>query len=182
MKCIPFVAMHLACLAVLLPGVGITITLLGVLSLALFITTIVFLSKYNAAQRQLTANITEREEYIRGNEIQSDAIQRLRTEAKKDGNKSVVGYLNESLKQTMTSVSGTAGDSYTELTKKLKGVPGAESNNLLGVILNGVRSSVGGYFRKNYEEFYRYREVGRPGAKLALSRKAPAAAPKGNGD
>src|SRR5438045_6579767 len=115
-------------------GVGITITLLGVLSLALFITTIVFLSKYNAAQRQLTANITEREEYIRGNEIQSDAIQRLRTEAKKDGNKSVVGYLNESLKQTMTSVSGTAGDSYTELTKKLKGVPGAESNNLLGVI------------------------------------------------
>ena len=36
----------------------------------------------------------------------------------------------------------------------LEGPPQAES---LGVILNGVRSSVGGYFRKSYEEFYRYR-------------------------
>ena len=31
--------------------------------------------------------------------------------------------------------------------------------DLLGVILNGVRSSLGGYFRKNYREFYRYRQT-----------------------
>lgn len=29
--------------------------------------------------------------------------------------------------------------------------------DLLGIILNGVRSSAGGYFRKNYREFYSYR-------------------------
>ena len=33
--------------------------------------------------------------------------------------------------------------------------------DVLGVILNGVKSSTGGYFRKSYEEFYRYGE--RPG-------------------
>lgn len=30
--------------------------------------------------------------------------------------------------------------------------------DVLGVILNGVKSSVGGYFRKSYEDFYRYRQ------------------------
>ena len=28
---------------------------------------------------------------------------------------------------------------------------------VLGVILNGVRTSVGGYFRENYQAFYKYR-------------------------
>jgi capsular exopolysaccharide synthesis family protein len=32
--------------------------------------------------------------------------------------------------------------------------------DVLGVILNGVKSSAGGYFRKSYEDFYRYREAG----------------------
>ena len=30
---------------------------------------------------------------------------------------------------------------------------------MLGLILNGVRTSAGGYFRKNYMEFYRYRQA-----------------------
>ena len=30
--------------------------------------------------------------------------------------------------------------------------------DVLGVILNGVRSSAGGYFRKNYAAFDRYRQ------------------------
>ena len=30
--------------------------------------------------------------------------------------------------------------------------------DILGVILNGVRSSAGGYFRKNYQDFYRYQQ------------------------
>jgi capsular exopolysaccharide synthesis family protein len=55
--------------------------------------------------------------------------------------------------------------------------------DVLGVVLNGVRSSAGGYFRKNYEEFYRYREAaGRPGRAVTGLRPAPAATPKNNGD
>jgi hypothetical protein len=32
--------------------------------------------------------------------------------------------------------------------------------DLLGVVLNGVQSSVGGYFRASFRDFYRYRENG----------------------
>jgi len=32
---------------------------------------------------------------------------------------------------------------------------------MLGIILNGVRSATGGYFRKNYQEFYKYRQTAR---------------------
>jgi len=38
----------------------------------------------------------------------------------------------------------------------------SQQAELLGVILNGVQSSAGGYFRKNYEAFYRYRQGNRP--------------------
>lgn len=31
--------------------------------------------------------------------------------------------------------------------------------DLLGLVLNGVRSSAGGYFRENYQKFYRYRQA-----------------------
>jgi len=37
---------------------------------------------------------------------------------------------------------------------------GGQRADLLGVILNGVQSAAGGYFRKSYKEFYRYRENG----------------------
>src|SRR5690606_33866781 len=32
--------------------------------------------------------------------------------------------------------------------------------DVLGIVLNGVRSAAGGYFRKSYQEFYDYRENG----------------------
>ena len=34
--------------------------------------------------------------------------------------------------------------------------------DVLGVVLNGVRSAAGGYFRKSYEEFYNYRREDKP--------------------
>jgi len=37
--------------------------------------------------------------------------------------------------------------------------------DLLGIILNGVKSSAGGYFRQSYEDFYRYREESSPAAR-----------------
>ena len=55
-----------------------------------------------------------------------------------------------------------------------------QRGDLLGVILNGVRSSAGGYFKKNYKEFYRYRNGSTGNGKtadhdttgLAVNRKA----------
>ena len=45
---------------------------------------------------------------------------------------------------------GTIGRMLTQLQ--------GQRADLLGVILNGVQSSAGGYFRKNYQAFYRYRQ------------------------
>lgn len=46
---------------------------------------------------------------------------------------------------------------------------------LLGLVLNGVRSSAGGYFRKNYQEYYRYNQAS---IDVAARRKATASAIK----
>ncbi len=114
-------------------GVGITITLLGVACLALFITTIVFLSKYQGAQRNYTQLNQDVEDYVRADERVNDQVQRFKDMAKKD-RRSVVGFLNESLRQTMTATTGTAGDTVDQLKDKLSKIDGASSNNLIGVI------------------------------------------------
>ncbi|MEM9881962.1 MAG: polysaccharide biosynthesis tyrosine autokinase [Planctomycetota bacterium] len=50
--------------------------------------------------------------------------------------------------------------------------------DVLGVILNGVKSAAGGYFRQSYEQFYRYREAEARDEKPA-GRKARRAAKNG---
>ena len=114
-------------------GVGITITLLGVVCLALFITTIVFLSKYNATRKNLTAMESETAEFVATHERSNDTINRLRTTAKNQ-NKSVVGYLNDSLQTTMQKVTGTRSDTPEKLADRIKDIDGASSNSLLAVI------------------------------------------------
>lgn len=47
------------------------------------------------------------------------------------------------------------------MTRRLDG----HRADILGVVLNGVRSSAGGYFRKNYRDFYRYRAAAETGGR-----------------
>ena len=42
--------------------------------------------------------------------------------------------------------------------------------DVLGIVLNGVKSSAGGYFRKSYEDFYRYREDNTGGRRSAKAK------------
>jgi hypothetical protein len=114
-------------------GVGITITLLGVVCLALFITTIVFLSKYNATRKSLTDMQTTTSEFVADHERSNDAIRRIATTAR-GANKSVVGYLNESLQTTMQRVTGSRNETAESLAGKIKDIQGASSSSLLGVI------------------------------------------------
>ena len=52
---------------------------------------------------------------------------------------------------------------------------GGHRADVLGVILNGVKSSAGGYFRKNYKAFSRYRQPGnRAPARRAQSQQTDA--------
>ncbi|HEX7010998.1 MAG TPA: hypothetical protein VF184_13530, partial [Phycisphaeraceae bacterium] len=44
--------------------------------------------------------------------------------------------------------------------------------DILGLVLNGVQTSAGGYMRKNYREFYRYRQNGKVGNGSRLTDRA----------
>lgn len=49
--------------------------------------------------------------------------------------------------------------------------------DVLGVILNGVKSAAGGYFRKSYQDFYNYRDAGKTAS--VSSRKRGGVTPSG---
>jgi hypothetical protein len=121
-------------------GVGITITLLGVACLGLFITTIVFYSKFQRSERELTTNRQEWDTWVRRDEQNGDAVGRIRELAKKD-KKSVVGYLNDSMRTTMARVTGRAGDGLEALESELKKIEGADTSNLVSVV-HGREASI----------------------------------------
>ncbi|MEO1235377.1 MAG: polysaccharide biosynthesis tyrosine autokinase [Planctomycetota bacterium] len=51
--------------------------------------------------------------------------------------------------------------------------------DVLGIIINGVKSSAGGYFRKSYEDFYRYRQAEAAGTGRKAKRSEPNGKSKG---
>lgn len=99
-------------------GLVITVAILGVASLALFVLTIVFLSKYQATNRQLTELNSNIEEIVRTDERGSDVVARIKQAAKAD-RKSVVGYLADSMKTAMQRVTGSPTDTVTDMNTKL---------------------------------------------------------------
>lgn len=63
------------------------------------------------------------------------------------------------------------------MLQKVLGELDGQRADILGVVLNGVRASAGGYMKKNFREFYRYRgnERGGVSAAPARSTRKPAA-------
>jgi polysaccharide biosynthesis transport protein len=53
-----------------------------------------------------------------------------------------------------------AGSDKRGMIERMVGQFTGQRADLLGIVLNGVQSSVGGYFRSSFREFYRYRENG----------------------
>ncbi|MEE9403723.1 MAG: polysaccharide biosynthesis tyrosine autokinase [Algisphaera sp.] len=51
-----------------------------------------------------------------------------------------------------------AGNDKRGMLGRVLGQLDGQRADVLGIILSGVQASVGGYFRKSYEDFYRYRE------------------------
>ncbi len=116
-------------------GVGVTVTLLGVLSLALFITTIIFLSKYQRASKDLLTLQNDMDVFANANERNRDDINRIKDAARNARPaKSVVAYLNDSLRTTMQRTTGAAADTVDQLVSKLEKVEGASGTSLLGVV------------------------------------------------
>lgn len=115
-------------------GIVVTLTVLGVLSLGLFILTVVFFGKYNNLRGEFTTLSRDTDQYIKAGERQDDTVRAIVDQAKKSGSMSAIGFLTKSLQDTMQTVSGNKRDSYATLAEKLKSVPGTEANNLLGVV------------------------------------------------
>ncbi|MEM8737155.1 MAG: polysaccharide biosynthesis tyrosine autokinase [Planctomycetota bacterium] len=72
-----------------------------------------------------------------------------------------------------------AGEDKRGMLGRMLGQLDGQRADVLGIILNGVKSSAGGYFRKSYEDFYRYRqteaEPKRPASKKSAKAKKKAA-------
>ncbi len=102
-------------------GVGVitTITIFGILSLALFITTVVFYGNANRAQGELDNLQREYSDYVTNEERQDAQVQAFLQQA---GNESLTGFLMENLSNTMRDVSGTPRDSHAALEERLDSV------------------------------------------------------------
>ncbi len=114
-------------------GMGIAITVLSVLALGFFVLATVFYGKFNKAQGELKSQAANVEQYVRASEQQRDDIRQMLGPAKSK-NKSVVGYLAESMQTAMQRVTGNKNDSPEALIEKLSKVPGADAASLLSLL------------------------------------------------
>ena len=101
-------------------GVGVitTITILGILSLALFITTVVYYGQANRAAGDLDNLTRQNRELIADEERQDAALQAFQGIANRE-NKTLVGYILDNLRSTMQDVSGTPRDDHARFRDRL---------------------------------------------------------------
>lgn len=100
-------------------GVGATITALAVATLGFFVAFAVFYGKYSDVRRLLQTSQQEQADIVKGDERNRDDVRGLIDEAKKAGNKSLVGYLIESQEAVMRRVTGAGRDKPSDLAVKI---------------------------------------------------------------
>ena len=73
-----------------------------------------------------------------------------------------------------------AGNDKRGMLNRVLGQLDGQRADILGIILSGVQASVGGYFRKSYEDFYRYRQDEAPAGRKANKKANKKAARNGD--
>lgn len=116
-------------------GVGITITLLGLSTAGLFVTTAIYLAKYNSTNEALKAASQDTDKFIRSGEKNEAKVATLLTEAKKDS-KSLVGYLTGRVGTIMGRVTGVENSTFDEFDAKIKERVKDDASPLLTIIQN----------------------------------------------
>ncbi len=114
-------------------GVGVAVTILGVATLALFITTVIFFANKRAAERSLDEARRTTQDYVSDQDRASDAVNRARDAGKRE-RLSAIGFLIDSQQKTMQRVTGSRTDTLDDLNKKLDAVKGAAGQNMLTLI------------------------------------------------
>lgn len=114
-------------------GAGITITVLSILTLALFVTTVVFFGQANNAKRAQADAESQNSDFVTGAEKNNEAVRALLAEAKQN-KKSLVGYLSESYGTAMERATGSRRDTPASFKSKLESVKGSENQALINII------------------------------------------------
>lgn len=124
-------------------GVGITVTALGLLSLTLFVLTIIFYSQKNAAEKNLADRDLGDAKFITQAERASDAVLRVRGAADQQ-HQSVVGYLLDTRQQIMQSVTGSGSDTPEQVKAKLTTALGKETSQDMLAVIRGLKTQFDG--------------------------------------
>lgn len=108
-------------------GMGVTVAILGVLSLSLFVMFAIFYGKWNNLNNEKRQAQALQDQIIKNAERNRDDIQKLMAAAKADGNKSLVEYLAQSQQAVMRQVTGVSGDTLPQLQEKMKSLEAGNS-------------------------------------------------------
>ncbi|HZW09004.1 MAG TPA: hypothetical protein VFF69_03795 [Phycisphaerales bacterium] len=115
-------------------GVVVTISILSILCLGLFVSTIIFYGNLNKAEGELATARQGLSEYINTQERQDPRVTKIADEARA-AKKTVVGYLSDSLSQAIKTINGNSRGTYAEAMERLDGeqLPGiAEATGWAG--------------------------------------------------
>jgi hypothetical protein len=118
-------------------GMGVTVAILGVLSLALFVFFAIFYGKWNTLNTEKRNAQAEQERFIKNAERNRDDVLRLIEMARKDGNKSLVGYLVDTNQTLTRRITGSPNDSLEVLEQKAASV-GAANAALLSALRDNL--------------------------------------------
>jgi len=119
-------------------GLGVTVTLLGVLAIASFIFAVIFYGQKQRFEKELTQAREDLRTIIRADERNADWVNtRLNEASRAEGRPSLVTYLDRSLRTAMDTAAGNEGLTAAQLRERVEGseaYEGADVNSLLGVI------------------------------------------------
>lgn len=114
-------------------GVGATITVLALLTLALFVLTAVFYGRYRDQVVQVQQLRQDQTDVVTGEERNRDDVRNLIAKAK-ENRQSLVGYLVDAQGGVMQRVSGNRRDTLGDLETRLQGISGGDTSNMLALI------------------------------------------------
>lgn len=114
-------------------GVGVTVTLLAVTTLALFVTSVIFFANKRAAERQLADAKQTTQDYVSDQDRASDAVNRAR-DAGKSQRMTAIAYLLDNQQKVMQVASGSRTDTLDDLRRKLDAIPGSSNQNMLTLL------------------------------------------------
>lgn len=114
-------------------GLVVSLVLTIMLAVGMFITTVIYFSNAQKAQKDLVALQSQYREYILPEEQQRDDIRQF-VQAARAESKSAVAYLATNLQDTIQTITGRPRESVEAMKQKLAGVGAGSGTSLLQII------------------------------------------------